>query len=144
MTTKKTTLELSNKSLAVALILWFLLALTGAHRMYMGKMGSGLSQLMLLIISLATMVVLAGYVLIFIAIMWWLIDVYVIFKFFNSIEGSTNLLSTSQRSEKHRFFREASQFIRKGCYRSGGVFQTKSGLIKEMIFYIKIVANSGD
>ena len=98
MTTKKTTLEFSNKSLAVALILWFLLALTGAHRMYMGKMGSGLSQLMLLIISLATMVVLVGYVLIFIAIMWWLIDVYVIFKFFNSIEGSTNLLSTSQHS----------------------------------------------
>ena len=66
------------KSTGVAFLLWFFLGGFGAHRMYCGRMGSGLGMLGLNIGSAVLSLILiglVGYVALFV---WWIVDAFLI------------------------------------------------------------------
>lgn len=65
-------------SALVAYILWFFLGFFGAHRFYLGKIGSGLCMLALFGIGTITAPVLIGWIPLFIVGLWWVIDLLTI------------------------------------------------------------------
>ncbi|KFE34408.1 TM2 domain-containing protein [Thioclava atlantica] len=66
------------KSALAAYLLWFLLPMLGVHRMYLGRVGSGI--IMLLLTGLGTLFapVLIGYIPLAFVGLWWLIDALLI------------------------------------------------------------------
>lgn len=70
--------EANKKSMLVAYLLWWFLGMFGAHRLYMGRIGSGVALLLISVFSFLLMVVLIGFVTIFISFIWWLIDAFLI------------------------------------------------------------------
>lgn len=70
--------DANKKSLLVAYLLWWFLGMFGAHRLYMGRIGSGVALLLISVFSFLLMVVLIGFVTIFISFIWWLIDAFLI------------------------------------------------------------------
>jgi len=73
-------LSIGRKSVVVALVLWFFLGGIGAHRMYLGKVGSGIVMALLSIFGWLTLGVLIGFLFLFIVFIWWIIDLIVIIK----------------------------------------------------------------
>lgn len=66
------------KSTLVAYILWWFLGLFGGHRFYLGRTGSAVAMLILSIVSIMLMLVLIGYLTIWVTVVWWLIDALLI------------------------------------------------------------------
>lgn len=64
------------KSVALAYVLWFFLGSLGIHRMYCGRVGSGIAMLALTVIGTATFPILVGHLLLFVVGIWWLIDLF--------------------------------------------------------------------
>lgn len=58
----------NNKSMAVAVLLWFFFGGFGAHRFYLGHTGSGTAMLLCLLFS---WLVIPGIVL----FLWWVVDI---------------------------------------------------------------------
>ena len=64
------------RSVALAYVLWFFLGSLGIHRMYCGRIGSGVAMLALTVIGGVTFPVMIGHVLLFIVGIWWLLDLF--------------------------------------------------------------------
>jgi len=62
------------KSLIVAYLLWFFLGAFGLHRMYAGRVLSGLFMLFLTLVGTVTAVLLIGWIPLAIVGVWWVID----------------------------------------------------------------------
>jgi TM2 domain-containing membrane protein YozV len=70
--------DANKKSALIAYLFWFFLGAIGAHRFYLGRVGSGLIMFTLFVASFVLMVVLIG-LLGFLALgVWWLIDAFLI------------------------------------------------------------------
>ena len=70
--------DANKKSTLLAYILWFFLGLFGVHRMYLGRVGSGIAMLVLHGLSWLTWYILIGFVGFGILGLWWLIDALLI------------------------------------------------------------------
>lgn len=66
------------KSTAVAYLLWFFLGGFGAHRFYLGRVGSGAMQLALLLLGGLLSIVLVGFALLAALGIWWIVDAFLI------------------------------------------------------------------
>ncbi|MBB3608192.1 TM2 domain-containing protein [Rhizobium sp. BK602] len=66
------------KSVGAAYLLWFFLGYFGAHRFYLGRVGSGAAQLILLVLGCLTAFVFVGVVLLAALSIWWVIDAFLI------------------------------------------------------------------
>lgn len=77
---KAMALSIGRKSIAVSLLLWFFLGGIGAHRMYLGKVGSGIVMALLSIFGWLTMGVLIGFLFLLIVFIWWIVDLIVIIR----------------------------------------------------------------
>lgn len=67
-----------SKSPVLAYILWFFLGFLGAHRMYSGRVPSGLVQLVVHGIGWLTTPILIGWVFIALWAIWWVVDALLI------------------------------------------------------------------
>jgi len=70
--------DANRKSTLIAYIIWFFLGWFGLHRMYLGKIASGIAMLALQAISWLTHFILIGYIGFAILGLWWLIDAILI------------------------------------------------------------------
>ncbi len=70
--------SVNKKSLVLAYFLWFFLGIFGAHRFYFRRIWSGVAILVLTLASIALLFVLIGAVLIFVPVIWVLIDALLI------------------------------------------------------------------
>ena len=66
------------KSTLLGYILWFFLGFLGAHRLYGGKIASGIAQLLLHAIGWATTWILIGWFFLGLWGIWWIIDAFLI------------------------------------------------------------------
>ncbi|MCL6597531.1 MAG: TM2 domain-containing protein [Alicyclobacillus macrosporangiidus] len=64
------------RSVALAYVLWFFLGYLGIHRMYCGRVASGVAMLACTVIGCLTFPILVGHLLLFIVGVWWLIDLF--------------------------------------------------------------------
>lgn len=64
------------KSVALAYVLWFFLGYLGIHRMYCGRVGSGVLMLALTVIGGFTFPFMFGHLFVFVVGIWWLIDLF--------------------------------------------------------------------
>jgi TM2 domain-containing membrane protein YozV len=66
------------KSLVVAYLLWWFLGFFGAHRFYLGAIGSAVAMLVLTVASTVLMIVAVG-LLGYIALgVWWIVDAFLL------------------------------------------------------------------
>ena len=70
--------DANKKSALLAYILWFFLGFFGVHRMYLGRVGSGIAMLVLHGLSWLTYWILIGWFGFGILGLWWLIDALLI------------------------------------------------------------------
>jgi TM2 domain-containing membrane protein YozV len=70
--------DANKRSVLVAYLLWFFLGWFGAHRLYAGRITSGLTLLVVSMISWALTFVLVGYVGMLVVGLWVLIDAFLI------------------------------------------------------------------
>jgi TM2 domain-containing membrane protein YozV len=70
--------DAAKRSALLAYILWFFLGWFGVHRMYLGRVGSGIAMLVLHGVSWVTHFILIGFVGFFFLALWWLIDALLI------------------------------------------------------------------
>lgn len=66
------------KSTGVAYLLWIFLGGFGAHRFYLGKVGSGVAQLILIMGGLLLSTILIGIPMVIAGGIWLLIDLFLI------------------------------------------------------------------
>jgi TM2 domain-containing membrane protein YozV len=66
------------KETGVAYLLWFFLGEFGAHRFYLGKTGSAIAMLSILLISIPAALIIVGYVGLFAVFVWWIVDAFLI------------------------------------------------------------------
>jgi TM2 domain-containing membrane protein YozV len=70
--------DADKKSALIAYLLWFFLGLFGVHRLYLGRVGTGLGMLVLHGISWVLAWILIGYLGFAVLGLWWLIDALLI------------------------------------------------------------------
>ena len=70
--------DASKKSALLAYVLWFFLGWFGVHRLYLGRVTSGLLMLVLAGISWLLHFVLVGFLGYLIIIPWWVVDAFLI------------------------------------------------------------------
>jgi TM2 domain-containing membrane protein YozV len=66
------------KETSVAYLLWFFLGEFGAHRFYLGKTGSAVAMLLIVLISIPLTFVFVGYFGFFTVFVWWIVDAFLI------------------------------------------------------------------
>lgn len=72
------------KSMILAYVLWWFLGLAGVHRMYLGRIGSGITMLCLFFFGwLFTFAFGIGLLILIPVALWWLIDVYLTHEMVN-------------------------------------------------------------
>ena len=59
-------------------VLWFFLGPFGAHRFYLGKVGSGIGMLLLFWLGLFTSWFVIGFVFLLAYLVWWIVDAFLI------------------------------------------------------------------
>lgn len=64
------------RSVALAYVLWFFLGYLGIHRMYCGRIASGITMLACTVFGTLMFPIGIGHVLWFIVGIWWLIDLF--------------------------------------------------------------------
>ena len=70
--------DANKKSALLGYLLWFFLGLFGVHRMYLGRIGSGIAMLVLHGVSWLTWWIFIGWFGFGILGLWWLIDALLI------------------------------------------------------------------
>ena len=71
--------DIQKKSAVVAYLLWWFLGSFGAHRFYLGRIGSAVCMLMLNLMSFVLLLVVIG-IFGYIALgIWWLIDAFLVY-----------------------------------------------------------------
>ena len=70
--------DANRKSALLGYILWFFLGFFGVHRMYLGRVGSGIAMLVLHGLSWLAWWILIGWLGFGILGLWWLIDALLI------------------------------------------------------------------
>jgi len=73
-------IHLQGKNILIAYLLWWFLGWAGAHRLYLGRIRTGLAQLLLVVIGMITFYFVIGYLLMITWLIWWLLDVYFTYK----------------------------------------------------------------
>jgi TM2 domain-containing membrane protein YozV len=73
-----TVLVRSHKESGIAYLLAILLGGFGAHHFYLGNVGAGIGFVLLWWIGWFTTVFIVGFVLLFAAAVWWVIDLFLI------------------------------------------------------------------
>ena len=78
MTEQTTSIQvnLTGKNVIVAYLLWWFLGWAGVHRLYLGRVKTGLAQLLLFAIGVVTLILLVGYLFLAIWGVWWLLDAF--------------------------------------------------------------------
>ncbi|ESR25853.1 TM2 domain-containing protein [Lutibaculum baratangense] len=66
------------KSTALGYILWFFLGFLGAHRLYGGRVGTGILQILLHGLGWLTAPIVIGYLFLGLWGLWWLVDAFLI------------------------------------------------------------------
>lgn len=66
------------KSTGVAYLLWFFLGYLGGHRFYLGRVGSALGMIALLIVGVVTTYFVVGFFLLIALAIWALVDAFLI------------------------------------------------------------------
>ena len=102
----------NQKNLIVSLLLWFFLGYgIGGHNFYLGRIGIGIFQLVLFIISWITLILGVGLIIFGILGIWWLIDLIYVFKLSNnstlvSVNTSKNSINDLDELDKlHKLFK---------------------------------------
>ncbi len=70
--------DASKKSVAAAYLLWFFLGFFGAHRFYLGKVGSAIGMLVLTLLSIPLAIILVGFLTWAAVGLWWLVDAFLV------------------------------------------------------------------
>ena len=83
------------KNMVVAYLLWFFLGYFGIHRFYLGKVGSGLAQLLLMIIGWVTSFIFIGFFLIAAWFIWWLLDAYFVQQYVTDFNDSIGVKNST-------------------------------------------------
>ncbi|VAW57747.1 hypothetical protein MNBD_GAMMA07-281 [hydrothermal vent metagenome] len=73
-------ISLQGKNLFIAYLLWWFLGWAGVHRYYLGRIKTGIAQLLLLIIGSIMAFFVIGYALVFAWFIWWALDAYFTYK----------------------------------------------------------------
>lgn len=73
-------MNLEGKNIIVAYLLWWFLGWAGAHRLYLGRIQTGLAQLLLTVFGAVTFIFIIGYFLLTIVGVWWMLDIYFTYK----------------------------------------------------------------
>ncbi|MCL6489884.1 MAG: TM2 domain-containing protein [Alicyclobacillus mali] len=73
-----TTTVQTQKSLWLAYVLWFFLGSLGIHRFYLGRIKTGIAQLVLGIVGWATVAFIVGFIILPILGIWLLVDAFLI------------------------------------------------------------------
>ena len=93
--------NLTGKNVIVAYLLWWFLGWAGVHRLYLGRVKTGLAQLLLFAIGVVTLILLVGYLFLAIWGVWWLLDAFFTYQIVTEeneklgVLASTLSLSTS-------------------------------------------------
>jgi len=72
-------LSIGRKSVLLAYVLWFFLGGLGVHRMYLGKVASGVFMAILSIVGTITSGIGIGLILLLVVFVWWIWDAISIF-----------------------------------------------------------------
>lgn len=72
------TIDQGQKSMAIAYLLLIFVGSTGAHRFYLGRIGSAVTMLVLWLVGLATSVLLIGIPLLMAVGIWTLVDLFLV------------------------------------------------------------------
>ncbi len=70
--------EAARKSVLVAYLLWFFLGWLGLHRFYLGYPLSGVVMLVLWAVGTGLSILLIGYVILAVPVLWWAVDALLI------------------------------------------------------------------
>ena len=70
--------DAQKKSVLVAYLLWWFLGSFGAHRFYLGKTGSAVAMLIIMLVSIPAMFILIGFVGVAAIGVWWIVDAFLI------------------------------------------------------------------
>ena len=73
-------LRLEGKSMVVAYLLWWFLGWAGIHRFYLGRIKSGVTQLLLFVGGWVTVALLVGIPLLVVWFIWWALDAYFTYR----------------------------------------------------------------
>ncbi|MCY0895002.1 MAG: TM2 domain-containing protein [Alicyclobacillaceae bacterium] len=92
--TTTTTTVVLGKSTVLAYVLWFFLGTFGVHRLYLGRVGTGVLQLLLGIIGVITTFFLVGWFLLVVLWIWLLVDLFLIPGMVRSSRNSNALYHT--------------------------------------------------
>jgi TM2 domain-containing membrane protein YozV len=70
--------DAAKKSVLVAYLFWFFIGYFGAHRFYLGRVGSGIVMLVIFLLSMLLTVVAIGFLGLLLIGLWWLVDAFLI------------------------------------------------------------------
>jgi TM2 domain-containing membrane protein YozV len=104
--TSSISVSTEGKNVVIAYLLWWFLGFFGIHRFYLGRVGTGITQLVLLIVGLVTAVFLIGYIFLIVLLVWWLLDAYFVYAIVKESKSGTtssplNFQTTSKSSRSN-------------------------------------------
>ena len=88
-------LSIAGKSMIIAYLLWWFLGTLGVHRFYLGKTGSGLTQLLLFVTGVGLAIFAIGYAFLLVWFVWWALDAFFLYRIVNKINADLGLASST-------------------------------------------------
>lgn len=86
------------KSVGVAYLLWFFLGGLGGHRFYMGKTGTAIAQLVLIVGGLILLPVMVGIPMLAVGAIWSIVDAFLIPGMVRASTDEVRMRLTSEMS----------------------------------------------
>lgn len=84
-------LSVAGKSMIIAYLLWWFLGTLGVHRFYLGKTGSGFTQLLLFVTGVVTAIFAIGYAFLLVWFLWWAMDAFFVYRIVNRVNAELGL-----------------------------------------------------